>query len=48
MCADITNIYLKNLMDINEYMKLPLEIIPEEIIQQYNLRNLAQKGLVYM
>ena len=29
-------------------MKLPLDIIPEEIIQQYNLRNLAHKGFVYI
>ena len=29
-------------------MNLPLNIIPEEIIQQYNLINLAQKGFVYM
>ena len=28
-------------------MKLPLDIIPEEIIQQYKLRNLAHKGFVY-
>ena len=35
-------------MNIYEYMKLPLDIIPEEIIQQYNLRKLAHKGSVYM
>ena len=29
-------------------MKLPLDIIPEEIIQQYNLINLSHKGFVYM
>ena len=29
-------------------MKLSLDIIPEEIIQQYNLRNLVHKGFVYM
>ena len=29
-------------------MKLPLDIIPEEIIQQYNLRNLSHKGSVYL
>ena len=29
-------------------MNLPLDIIPEEIIQQYNLRNLSHKGFVYM
>ena len=34
-------------MNIYEYMKLPLDIIPEEIIQQYNLRNLSHKGFVY-
>ena len=42
--ADIANLYLNNPMDRYEYMKLPLKIVPEEIIQQYNLRNLAHKG----
>ena len=27
-------------------MKLPLKMIPEEIIQQYNIRNLAHKDIV--
>ena len=35
MFVDITNFYLNNTTDIYEYMKLPLDIIPEEIIQQY-------------
>ena len=48
MFADIANFYLNNPMNRYEYMKLPLDIIPEEIIQQYNLRKLAHKGLVYM
>ena len=48
MCADIANFYLNNSMGSYEYMNLPLDIIPEEIIQQYNLRNLAHKGFVYM
>ena len=34
MCSDIANFYLNNLMNRYEYMKVPLEIIPEEIIQQ--------------
>ena len=34
MCAYIANFYLNNPMDRYEYMKLPLDIIPEEIIQQ--------------
>ena len=48
MCEDISNFYLINPVNRYEYMKLPLEIIPEEIIQQYNLRKLAHKGFVYM
>ena len=48
MCADIANFYINNLMNRYQYMMLTLDIIPEEIIQQYNLRNLAHKGFVYM
>ena len=48
MCADISNFCFNNTMDIYEYMKLPLYIIPEKIIQQHNLRNLAHKCFVYM
>ena len=48
MCADISNFYLNNPMNRYEYIKLLLSIIPEEIIQQYNLRKLVQKGFVYM
>ena len=32
MCADIANFYINNPMNRFEYMKLPLDIIPEEII----------------
>ena len=48
MCAYIANFYLNNLMNRYEYMKLPLDIIPEEIIQRYNLRKLTHKDFVYM
>ena len=48
MCADIANFYINNTMNRYEYTNLPLEIIPEKIIQQYNLRNLSKKGFVYM
>ena len=33
MCVDIANFYLNNPMDRYEYMKIPLDIIQEEIIQ---------------
>ena len=48
MCADIAKFYINNPMNRYEYMKLPLDIITEELIQQCNLRNLAHKGFVYM
>ena len=31
-----------------EHMKLPLEIIPDEIIQQYKLQDLSRKGFLNM
>ena len=45
MCVDIANFYLNNPMNRYEYMKLTLDIIPDEIIEQYNLRNIASKVL---
>ena len=48
MCVYIANFYLNEPMNRYEYMKLPLDIVPEEIIQQYNLINLAHKVFVYM
>ena len=48
MCADIVNFYLNNPMDRYECMKLPMKIMPEDIIQQYNLRDLSHKHFVYM
>ena len=44
MYADIANFYLNNPMDRCDYIKLPLDTIPEEIIQKYNLRKLSHNG----
>ena len=38
MCYDIKNFSLGTPMKQYEYIRLPLNIIPEEIIEQYNLR----------
>ena len=35
-------------MDIYEYMKLPLKIIPDEIIQKYKIQDWANKVFVFM
>ena len=45
--ADIGNFYLGTPMDVYEYMFLPLNLIPEEIVQQYNLHKLVSNGKVY-
>ena len=46
---DLANFYLNTPMADPEYMRLRLEIIPEEIIVKYNLRNLVDAdGWVYV
>lgn len=41
---DISNFYLGTPMDRPEYMRLPMKIMPEEIIKQYNLKDIEQDG----
>ena len=45
--ADIKNFYLGTPLAEYEYMKLRLAIIPDEIIKQYNLLDIAVDGWVY-
>ena len=47
MCSHISNFYLNNLIDRCEYIKLPLQIVPAEIIQNETIR-LSTQSLVYM
>ena len=46
--ADIKDFYLNTPLFTFEYMRLPINIIPEEIIEQYNLLPLVINGLVYI
>jgi hypothetical protein len=48
MCVDVTNFYLGTPMDSFEYMRIPIKIIPQEIIDQYNLIPLVSDGHVYI
>ena len=49
VCADIKNFYYNTPMVNFEYMKLPLSMSPQEIIDQYNLKDLvAADGNIYM
>jgi hypothetical protein len=45
--ADLKLFYLTAPMDRYEYMRMPLRIIPEHVIDQYNLREKAKNGFVY-
>ncbi|KAL7477007.1 hypothetical protein ACHAW6_002827 [Cyclotella cf. meneghiniana] len=46
--ADLKLSYLTAPMDRHKYMHMPLKIIPEHIIEQYNLCEKAKNGYVYM
>ena len=45
---DISNFYLGTPMDRPEYMKMPMKIMPPEIIEKYNLKELELDGWIYM
>jgi hypothetical protein len=48
MGVDLKNFYLNTLLDRYEYMRLSIDIIPDEIIDKYNLRPLVSNGYVYI
>jgi hypothetical protein len=47
MGIDIKNFYLGTPLDRYEYMKMPLSILPEHKIHQYNMQKYARNGFVY-
>ena len=48
MDADISNFYYKTPLDIYEYAQMPIKLIPQEIIDEYNLIDIAVNGIVYI
>ena len=49
MCVDIVNFFLASPMNRNEYMRVPIRFIPEDIRQQYNIDNIvSDDGYVYV
>ena len=48
MTADLKDFYLGTPMDRYEYMRIPIDMIPEAIIEQYNLRLLIHNGAVFV
>ena len=45
---DISKFYLGTPMDRPEYMRIPFKIIPQEIIDKYQLNDIEEKGWVYI
>jgi hypothetical protein len=48
MCLDVKNFYLGTPLDTFEYMRIPIKLIPQEIIDQYKLLPLVSEGHIYM
>jgi hypothetical protein len=48
MGIDLKNFYLNTPLDCYEYMRLKINIIPDKIMLQYDLRPLVHKGYVYL
>jgi hypothetical protein len=48
MMMDVKHYYLGTPLPINEYMRLPISILPLDIIEKYDLNCLAFNGWVYM
>ena len=47
MGIDIKNVYLGTPLSWFEYMKMPLNVLPEHTIQQYNMREHVNNGFFY-
>ena len=47
MCCDVKSLYLVTPLIKYEYIKIPIYILPEEVILEYNLMNLAHNRYVY-
>ena len=48
MCLDIKNFYLCAPLERYEYMRMPLDIFPEHIVEQYDLKTVAYHKYIYL
>jgi hypothetical protein len=48
MCFDVKSFYLGTPMESFEYMRIPIKLVPQEIIVHYNLLPLFSDGHVYI
>jgi hypothetical protein len=48
MCLNIIKFYLTAALEYFEYMKMPLDLFPMWIVDQYNLKKQSKNGWVYL
>ena len=48
MTLDVKNFYLNTPLKRYEYLRIPINLIPEEVIQQYQLHLITHHGHVYI
>lgn len=48
VCADIKSFYLETPLDRHEYMRMPIDLIPDDFAAAYDLKAKAKGGYVYM
>ena len=47
MCGDCSNFYLDTPLERHQYMRTPIELIPQEFFDLYQLQNKIKNGFVY-
>ncbi len=48
MCLDIKNFYLTATLDRYKYMKMPITLFPQWIVEQYNLNKHVHNSFIYL
>jgi hypothetical protein len=48
MCADAGNFYLTTPLDHPEYMRIPVELVPQEFIDANNLASKIKKTVTFI
>ena len=48
MCADVKSFHLCNPLEQYEYMRIPMNLIPQEFIDLYDLGFKVKNGYVYI
>ena len=47
MCEDCSNFYLVTPLELHQYMRIPIELIPQEFIDLYQLQDKIKNEFVY-